>query len=142
VISTIVLQQANITNRAAPWYDLLVRTLGESELLQERYPEIADGGEATMRAVNHFGLLRTIYAGLTNDRTIAEWAMFWDGGQRIARRLREDQRYRARVAAEVFDMDTTAFEEQAREALGAGLEGAVPTGYAHTGVELDLAPRE
>jgi hypothetical protein len=142
VVSTIVLRQAGITNRAAPWYDLLVRSLGESELLQERYPEIADGGQATMRAVNDFGLLRTLYAGLTNDRTIAEWAMFWDGGQRIARRLSEDQRYRARVAAEVFDMETSAFERQAKEALRAGLDQAVPSGWAHTGADLDLDPRE
>lgn len=142
VVSTIVLKQAGITNRAAPWYDLLVRSLGDSELLSERYPEIADGGEATMRAVNDFGLLRTVYAGLTKDRTIAEWAMFWDGGQRIARRIREDQRYRARVAAEVFDIETSAFERQAKEALRAGLDHAVPSGFAHTGVELDLAPRE
>jgi len=142
VVSAIVLKQAGMTNRAAPWYDLFVRSLGESDLLRERYPEVADGGEATLRAVNDFGLLRTLYAGLTNDTTIAEWAMFWNGGQRIARRLREEERYRARVAAEVFDIETSAFERQAKDALRAGLNQAVPSGWARTDVELDLAPRE
>ena len=137
VISTIVLEQVGITNRAAPWYDLLVRSLGESELLQERYPEIADGGEATRRAVHDFGLLRTVYAGLRKEVTIAEWAMYSEGGTRIARRIREDQRYRVRVAAEVFDMPLDKFEREAEGALTNGLQGSVPT-HSMTDAHLHL----
>jgi hypothetical protein len=137
VVSAIYLAQRGITQRAAPWYDMLIESLGNSELARNRYAEIADGGDATRRGLNDFGFLRSLYAGLKNDRTIAEWAMFSGGGERIARRLNTDEAFRARVAREVFDMLLEDFEAGARQALRAGLpQGAIPGQFSNSDAHL------
>jgi hypothetical protein len=126
-----------MTRRAAPWYDVLIEALGNSELIRSRYAEIGDGGDATRRALNDFGFLRTVYAGFEQDRTIAEWAMFHTGGERIARRLNTDEAFRARVAREVFAMSPEDFEEGARAALRAGLpQGAIPSQFSNSDARL------
>ena len=141
VVSAVYLAERGITQRAAPWYDLLIESLGESELARTRYAEIGDGDSATRRALNDFGFLRTLYAGFKRGRTIAEWGMFYNGGERIARRLNTDEAFRARVAREVFDMSPEDFEAGAQVAFLDGLpRGAVPAGFASSDARVTFGP--
>jgi hypothetical protein len=110
-------------------------------LIRDRYAEIGDGGDATRRALNDFGFLRTLHAGFQQDRTIAEWAMFHDGGQNIARGLNSNEAFRMRIAREVFGMPLEDFEEGARRALRAGLpQGAIPNHFMNSDAHLMFGP--
>lgn len=123
-------QQARET---APQFPHLVRFLNESEFIAEAYPELrGDDDRGSGRWVHDFDFLAMFSgASLPPDRKIiGAWGAVHDGAVDMARRLRDDDTYRATVGEQVFRVNSGDFDDRLRE-WGTLLKGRVvfPGGY-------------
>jgi hypothetical protein len=100
-----------------PRWEDLVYCLSESLLMRERWPELVTGDGEPRSSLNDFDFLVSLARGSSEGRgPLAHWSMNYDGAVSIARRIRDDAPYRARVA-EVVQFDLADFDAKAQPAL-------------------------
>lgn len=83
---------------------------------KERWPEFLEGEQPRFPALPNFDLLVSIHFGLEGGSVLAQWSMYYGGGEQLARRLRDDSRYREAVA-EVLGVDADELVEKAAAVL-------------------------
>jgi hypothetical protein len=98
----------------APYWELLRRDIAASELVRDRYPELASEDAATAALVA-FDFLLNIGLRLRQERVGAHWAMYTEQAGLFARQL-AIPRTRA-AAAEAVGLSIDDFDAQAPDAL-------------------------
>jgi hypothetical protein len=100
----------------ARWEDL-VYCLGESVLLHERWPELVAGEGEPRGILNDFDFLVSLARGAEERQgALSHWSMNSNGAVRLARRIRDDEHYRAQVA-DLLQFALASFDTEARKAL-------------------------
>jgi hypothetical protein len=126
-IGTSVLQRIEPGNRLiAPYWELLRKDIAASELVRERYPELANE-DAARAALVAFDLLVNIGLGVRQGRVAAHWAMYTEQAIAFTRQL-AIPRMRA-AAGEAVGLSIEDFNAQAPDAL----VGSHKYGHAFTG---------
>lgn len=115
-----VMARVSGTNWASPRWEHLVWSLSNSRVLQERWPEFLRGEEPKVPGLANFDFLVSLRTGLEGDEAVAYWLIYRGGGVPLARRLRNDPRYRTEVA-EVLETEPAGF----LAAVNAALPGKV-----------------
>jgi hypothetical protein len=85
-------------NYYLPSFEYATRFAAGSEFLKERYPEFAGSQQRVRHAMNAFNFLATMHAAANGRQVLASWAIYGDGAEEFARRIRESNSYRAKVA--------------------------------------------
>lgn len=112
----LVLARVNDKNwRAGRWQQLLW-SLGQSTIIKERWPESLRGKEPGREVLCDFDFVLTIRYGENGEKSLAHWSMYDGAGVRVARRIRDDPRFRAAVS-EAIGVDPENFMEAAARAL-------------------------
>ncbi len=94
-------------------FDHHVRTLAESDLLKEMYPEfIGTQPFGAARYVFDFNFLGSLWAADRNEKVIGFWTTRHGGAHGLAARLRNDDQFRARVAQEAFGITPDEFNRR------------------------------
>ncbi len=76
----------------------LIWSLSNCAVLKERWPEFLEGEQPDFGALPDFDFLVSINFSLEEKGVVAHWSMYFGGAERLARRIRDDERYRAEVA--------------------------------------------
>lgn len=122
----------------APYFEFLVRMLTDSDFVRQRYPELAASKERSIKALNDFNVLATIYAAARRRQVSGTWTMYSQGGEEFTRRLRTNRALRARVAADALGMTLDDFEERAHTLLSQG--AYTPAHYNGSDANLVIRP--
>jgi hypothetical protein len=115
-LGTLVMGRLSEQKWLMPRWEHLHWSLSNSVVLKERWPEFLEGDEPRFAALANFDLLVSISFGLEDGQVVAHWSMSHGGGEQLARRLRDDSRYREAVAG-VLDTDADELVEKAANAL-------------------------
>jgi hypothetical protein len=99
-----------------PRWEHLKWSLSNSAVLKERWPEFLASEDPQLGALLNFDLLVSISFGLEGAQVLAHWGMHYGGGEQLARRLRDDSRYREAVAG-VLGADPDELVDNATGAL-------------------------
>jgi hypothetical protein len=99
-----------------PRWQHLERSLSNCAVLKERWPEFLEGEEPKFPALPNFDLLVSISFGLEEGSVLAHWSMYYGGGEQLARRIRDDSRYRDAIA-EMLGVEADELVEKAATAL-------------------------
>jgi hypothetical protein len=101
-----------------PRWQHLIWSVENCEVIKERWPEFLQGTEPRLPALMDFDFLVSIKFGFDGGQPLAHWGMYPGGGDRLARRLRNDPRYRHEVAKVLDIEDDDDFIEDAATASG------------------------
>lgn len=94
-----------------------ISSLEQLDAVNERWPELLEGDEEPAKSADEFDFLVTLSCGLNPGRPpLAHWSMRDLGAVPLARRLRADDVFRARVA-KALQLEPEEFFDRAREAL-------------------------
>ncbi len=116
-LGRLAMARVNDSNYLVSRWEELVYSLGESELLAERWPELVMGEDSLRSQLNDFDFLVTLRRGIDGRREpLAHWAMNYEGGVPLARRLRADADYR-RAVAPALGVNADDLIERAAESL-------------------------
>jgi len=116
-LGELVLAREGITRRAVPRYSQFLSSLEQLEVVKERWPELLEGEDEPAKSADEFDFLVTLSCGLNPGRPpLAHWSMRDLGAVPLARRLRADDAFRARVA-KALQLAPEEFFDRAREAL-------------------------
>jgi hypothetical protein len=97
-LAAIVMKRFSETKWLIPRWEHLKWSLSQSAVLKERWPEFLDGPETKFTALPNFDFLVSIYFGLQGRSVVAHWSMYYGGAEQMARRIRDDDRYRGSIA--------------------------------------------
>jgi hypothetical protein len=100
----------------APEWEMLVRSLSNSRRLRGLYPEMADA-ETVRGALGSWDFVLCLALGLGGKRSLGYWDIGGPATPRFARRLRQDDRLRERLASEVLELPLDDLDARASEAL-------------------------
>jgi hypothetical protein len=99
-----------------PRWEHLTWSLSNCRVLQERWPEFLQGQNPALPALYNFDFLVSLRTGAEGGQPIAHWTMPHGGAVQIARRLRNDPRYRSTVS-DVLGIEPDEFFDTAGPAL-------------------------
>lgn len=86
-----------------PRWEHLKWSLSHCAVLRERWPEFFQG-DPEFRALLNFDLLVSSSYAVAGVGVSAYWSVHWQGGEQLARRLRDDDAYRETIAG-ILDFD-------------------------------------
>lgn len=121
-VGRLVMARFSDTNWIVARWEHLTWSVENCEVIKERWPEFLQGAEPRVQALMDFDFLVSIKLGLEGEQPLAHWSMFHGGGVRLARRLRNDGRYR-RHFAELLGIDN---EDCIERAVAAGAQARNP----------------
>ncbi len=130
-LGAVVMAQFSDTRWMAPRWEHLVWSLTNCRVIQERWPEFLQGQEPKFAALPNFDFLVSLSVALEGGSPLAYWIIYRGGAVQMARRLRNDPRYRA-AAAEVLGVNPDDLIDTAGTALRNNLR--MPgNGFAESG---------
>lgn len=100
-----------------PEWQYLTVSLGGSEALHARYPELVSGEQEPKRALGDWNFVLALALGLRGKGSFAYWSVSTGTAQDLARRLFVDRRLRRQLAEEVLDLSVEELDARAGEAL-------------------------
>ena len=100
----------------APEWEMLVRSLSNSRRLRELYPEMADA-ETVRGALGSWDFVLCLALGLRGKRSLGYWDIGGPATPRFARRLRQDDSLRERLASEMLEVPLHDLDTRASGAL-------------------------
>lgn len=100
-----------------PEWQYLAASLGSSEALLARYPELVSGEGEPKRALGEWNFVLSLAHGLRGEGSIAYWAVSPGAAQDLARRLYLDRRLRRQVAEDVLGLNVEELDAQAADAF-------------------------
>ncbi len=125
-----VLKQYGGENWSCPEWQHLIRTLSDSEFVQDRYPELVDGKDGPTRWLNDFNFLSSYAAVRAGERfVVGYWGMDSEGARQLAARLAKDGEFRDELARTVFGISGDELLATARPSLAAALQEPQKTLY-------------
>jgi SIR2-like domain len=114
-LGALVMGRLSETNWLIPRWEHLKWSLSHCAVLRERWPEFFQG-DPDFRALLNFDLLVSASFALGGTEVLAHWSMHWQGGEQLARRLRDDDAYRV-IVADLLDFDPDELVEKLSETL-------------------------
>ncbi len=115
-LGKLVMARFSGTDWMSPRWEHLLWSLSNNRVLQERWPEFLQGKEPKVPALANFDFLVSLRVGLEGEEALAYWMIYRGGGVPLARRLRNDSRYREEIA-DLLDTDSISFLADVNEAV-------------------------
>jgi hypothetical protein len=102
----------------APGWEAMRRTITDSGLVNEKYPELTNSEGEPLRSLVYFDFLHVLALGVGGERALAHWSLYSDCASELAQNIRRDAQLRNEIS-EAVGIDPADFMSRAPELLRA-----------------------